>query len=1424
MADTIPATATEHERPNVVFILVDDLGWSDVGFNGSKVYETPHVNRLAQQGMVFTDFYSAGPVCSPTRASIMTGKYPARTGITTYLISPTRDAEHVTSFLPLEELTIAEAFKKHGYATGYFGKWHLGYENPYWAANQGFDVAKGGIDLPWAWTLCYPDIEEAPTAKTWPKTHTRFFSPYHLTHLEDGPEGEYLTDRLTNETIQFIKQYRDGPFFAFLSFHTVHTPLQAKADKIEKYKKKIAALGLDAAKEKDPREKALQNNAAYAAMVEHMDENVGRLVKRLDELNLSNSTIVVWTSDNGGKGSVTSNLPLRGMKHNLYEGGIRVPLIVRWPGKIAPESRSSTPLISNDFYPTLLELAGCPLEPKQHTDGISFKDVLLGKSDSVDREAIYWHYPHGRQEAAVREGRHKLLHRFKDDRVELYDLKADIGEQHDLSDEQPELAQRLVSKLNAWQANVGARFEGDGREERVSRPRRSGQQVKKMPNVLFICVDDWNDWVGCLGNEQAQTPNVDRLAGRGLLFANAHCVAPVCNPSRVATLTGLRPETTGVYENNHVMRRKVPSVVTLPQHFREHGYYVAGGGKVFHDVPPHCDDPPSWDEYFWWNEHGPRGGPWGSAWRSPYSIPPDPEPDGRPARKITPLTKRNFDWAAVDQPASDWPDSKVAAWASEFLARKHEKPFFLAVGIFRPHVPWFNPRKYIERYPLEELILPAVNADDLDDLGPWAKQRALDRNSRHDQLVQFNEWKPAVQAYLASISFADANVGRVLDALEESSYSDNTVVVFWSDHGYHLGEKGHWHKRTLWERSTRVPLIISAPGVTTPGKECRRPVSLLDIYPTLISVCGLNERRELEGNDLSPLLKDPQTEWEHPAITTWQPSNHSVRTERWRYIRYGAGEEELYDHEADPHEWNNLAAQAELAATKRELAKHLPAPEVAVGSLASQAKTGELPRNMKRIDRPNVLLIVSEDNGPELGCYGTPDVRTPNLDRLAAEGCRFNNAYVTHAVCSASRASFLTGLYPFQNGQIGLATHRYSMFQNWDNIPSILKEHGYRTGMVGKLHVNPESAFPLDYRAIPGSGFNDRPMDRYADAATQFIQASDQPFFLAVNFPDAHFPLLRQQHGLPAEPLSGEQVKPLPFIGVDTPRLRQGTADYYNCLMRLDAGVGMLLEELDVAGKAHQTLVLYIGDHGAQFSRGKATCYEGGLRIPLIVRWPGQVKPGTVCNELVSTIDILPTAIQAAGLPARASLPGRSLLPLAADRDVRWREYLFAERTAYHAASFFPQRTVRDERYKLILNLTPERANPVAQTYLTMQAGFFLYGTNRQEIDAAPKPIQEAYATWRNPPPVELYDLQNDPWEFHNLSDKPEPAEVRQRLLDELRRFRHEHNDPLLDPAKLEKLAAEHDHVATNEKGGRYGKGQSWKYLEYLRDGRDSNE
>ena len=455
----IPESQKNSRSPNIVFIMVDDLSWSDLSYNGSKTYETPNVDRLSKQGMVFSDFYTAGPVCSPTRSSILTGKYTARTGITTYLLSPERDPDYVTSHLPLEEFTIAEALKEQGYTTGYFGKWHLGYAKEHWAANQGFDVAIGGMDLPWAWEIAHPGVEAPDMDRS--KGHKRFFSPHHLTFMEDGPEGEYLTERLTNETIKFIKDNQGRPFFAFLSFHTVHTPLQAKEEIVTKYTTKIKSMGLDTLKEKNKNEKRYQNNPNYAAMVHHMDENVGRVMDCLKELNLDENTVLIFTSDNGGKGSVTSNLPLKGMKHNLDEGGIRVPLIVRWTGKTLASSTSELPLITNDFYPTFLDLAGAPLKPEQHVDGLSFEDVLLAKTDKIKREAIYWHYPHSRMEGAIRKGDYKLLYYYNTGETKLYNLRKDIGELNDISNVEQTKTDEMLRMLKSWLREVNAKFPAD---------------------------------------------------------------------------------------------------------------------------------------------------------------------------------------------------------------------------------------------------------------------------------------------------------------------------------------------------------------------------------------------------------------------------------------------------------------------------------------------------------------------------------------------------------------------------------------------------------------------------------------------------------------------------------------------------------------------------------------------------------------------------------------------------------------------------------------------------------------------------------------------------------------------------------------------------------------------------------------------------
>lgn len=446
-------------KPNIVFVLVDDLGWSDLGFMGSENYNTPNVDKLATEGMVFTDFYAAGPVCSPTRASILTGKNPARTGVTTYLITPDQDVDYMSDHLALPEYTLAEALRDNGYVTGLFGKWHLGYEAQHWASNQGFMTAIGGTTSRNAWKMLYPD-RQPPVDQL----ENLYFSPHFLTHMDNGPKGEYLTDRLTNETIDFMQDNarRGKAFFAFLSFHTVHTPLEAKSQVMDYYDEKFSKEDYYMVDIQENGSRKYQNMPEYAAMVQHMDENVGKLMDWIDKLGIRENTIVVFTSDNGGKHSVTSNAPLRGAKHNLYEGGIRVPLIVRWPGYVDPNSTYNEPLISNDFYPTLLDLVNLNLIPEQHVDGVSFKSVLFGNPNPVPREALCWHYPHGVFQGAVRMGNYKLIFHYKTGEVELFDLSNDISESNDISNSNQEIVDKLRNMLKKWLEDNNARFPDSG--------------------------------------------------------------------------------------------------------------------------------------------------------------------------------------------------------------------------------------------------------------------------------------------------------------------------------------------------------------------------------------------------------------------------------------------------------------------------------------------------------------------------------------------------------------------------------------------------------------------------------------------------------------------------------------------------------------------------------------------------------------------------------------------------------------------------------------------------------------------------------------------------------------------------------------------------------------------------------------------------
>ncbi len=433
------------------------------------------------------------------------------------------------------------------------------------------------------------------------------------------------------------------------------------------------------------------------------------------------------------------------------------------------------------------------------------------------------------------------------------------------------------------------------------------------PNVLLIAIDDLNDWIGCLASHpQVKTPNMDRLAKRGTLFTNAHCQAPLCNPSRTSFLTGLRPSTTGVYALNPWFRTApgLKDRVSLPQHFAANGYATLTTGKVWHDAYPPKDGRANGVEFTVWGHHG--------------GFQP------RPAKKFveTPDKIALMDWGVFPPHDEDQDDWKVADWAIAQLKEPPKKPFFLSVGFRHPHVPCYASQKWFDLYPDDTLQMPVVKEDDRDDTPrfSWYLHWKLPE-PRLAWLKQAGQWRPLVRAYLASISFVDSQVGRVLDALEASGQADRTVVVLLSDHGWHLGEKGITGKNTLWERSTRVPLIFAGPGVTA-GAKCDRPAELLDVYPTLAELCGLPAREGLEGHSLMPQLKDARAPRDWPAITTHGPNNHSVRTEQWRYVRYADGSEELYDRSRDPNEWTNLASEAKYAATKRDLARWLPGKNV----------------------------------------------------------------------------------------------------------------------------------------------------------------------------------------------------------------------------------------------------------------------------------------------------------------------------------------------------------------------------------------------------------------------------------------------------------------------------------------------------------------
>jgi len=444
------------------------------------------------------------------------------------------------------------------------------------------------------------------------------------------------------------------------------------------------------------------------------------------------------------------------------------------------------------------------------------------------------------------------------------------------------------------------------------------KEPRKRPNVLFIAIDDLNDWVGPLGGHpQTRTPNLDRLAKTSVLFERAYASSPACVPSRSALLTGKAAYVTGLYSNYQTWTEVVGDELKLPRHFRDNGYHTIGTGKIFHNGAP---DPTAWTDYW-------------------PSLTQDLVPTVYPKPRDTvnmpqfPGMYMDFDWGTSTESFSESPDFKGVKWAIDQLGRMPEdKPFFLAVGIYRPHNPWYVPREYFDRFPLESIQLPVHRRDDLVDVPERGRSIAWRAGGYHHHVTAAKKWREVVQAYLASINYADEVLGHLLRAFDASPHRKDTIVVLWSDHGWQLGQKQHWRKFALWENVLRVPLLIrvpegateALPGGSRDGQRSSRPVSLLDIYPTLTALAGLPPKPGVTGQSLAPLLRNPRADWARPAISTYDWNEFSVRTDRYRYIKYIDDTEELYDERRDPHEWTNLAGDPRHAQVKARMKAMIP--------------------------------------------------------------------------------------------------------------------------------------------------------------------------------------------------------------------------------------------------------------------------------------------------------------------------------------------------------------------------------------------------------------------------------------------------------------------------------------------------------------------
>ncbi len=858
-------------------------------------------------------------------------------------------------------------------------------------------------------------------------------------------------------------------------------------------------------------------------------------------------------------------------------------------------------------------------------------------------------------------------------------------------------------------------------------------------NVLFIAVDDMRAELGCYGSPIVQSPNLDALAEQSLLFERAYCQQAVCNPSRASLLTGLRVDTLGIYDLPTHFRQRFPDIVTLPQMFKQHGYQTYDIGKIFHN---YRQDEWRGDAVSWSGEQVLHYGSHGDDQAVVAGSPPLDQISLPRAEKL----------AVADD--AYW-DGQIAAAAITKLQQLKDQPFFLGVGFWKPHLPFNAPAKYWELYDAAEVALPANPQPPVN--GPSiALHESRELKRGYPDGLSADQVKALRHGYYAAISYVDAQIGKVLDELERLELRDKTIVVFWSDHGFHLGEHDLWCKNSNFELDARVPMMIAVPGQTTAGKRTQSLVELLDIYPTLADLCGLQQPHTLEGLSLRPILEDETATVRNYALTqnprpatgesSEQPiMGYSIRSTTHRYTQWrdrASGEiiaSELYDHALDPLETQNIVDDPEALPV---IARH--------AAYLNQA--APLP---KLEHRPNVCFILVDDLGwADLGCQGHPWHRTPNIDRLAAQGMRFTNAYSPAPICSAARASILTGKAVPRVG-LEFVTKNAPGRQKLDapqpleappivvNLPlkeltiaEQLNELDYQTAFFGKWHVSQhyqqrylawhplygpqqqgfqfavedfgDHPYAWSKRTPPDAAQGVFPVDSLFTQANDFIGGQhERPFFMMASLYYVHTPVENRCRWL---------VEQYDGIIPDDVVKRERRLEYAAFVETMDHHVGSLLDAIDNAGLADDTLVVLMSDNGghpeytanAPLRGSKWNLYEGGIRVPFIARWPRKIAAASTSDTPVIGYDLLPTFVALAG-GETPETDGANLIPLLkgeefeTERDLVWHFPYYHPETSFSTSlpeigvndfaisQTRPQSALRSGQYKLITFAEDER-------------------------------------------------------------------------------------------------------------------------------------